>query len=684
MNMSRPAFTFCFLLTSAGIAARASTNRLVYTTSWIGNSCSGGSNWVQQDIKAMAVTPDGSVYANVPWDEGGREVGVCKDGRIVGMAGHSHGWGYHGGTAIALNGKYVFIGESVENEGGHLNNTNSWPPKGYDWFGVSRRRRSDLRRGAPFAGGKGGDGDTLKGCFLVVNQVPNKTDANIQGLWANDTRVWVSDTFHNRVRVYDAEAMTPVASWGMPRPGQMAMDAAHTLWIIQKAGDGQAAHIVRFTTRGRRLPQSISFPKGVVPTAVCFDPRGRLLVTDDGPNQQVRIYRDLESKPVPEGTFGEKGGIYAGIPGAFGPLKFNRPMAVGCDAKGNLYVASNGSSGGGGTVLESYTPKGRLNWRLFGLEFVDRADVDPQNEQDVYTKEEHFRMDYSQPPGRQWTYAGYTIDRFWYPEDPRLHIWSAGAWVRRIKGRLFLFVNDMYSEALQVYRFDRRGHGEIAIPCGLFAKGHLKKDDANWPPNQPEKGEWIWRDANGNGAFDAGEYSSDGGRDAPPLWGWWVDGQGNVWQATESSGIREFPCGGLDANGSPIYRFTSMRTAPMPAPFTRLERIYYFPANDTMYLAGYTARHPHDHGMWKVLGRVICRYDNWSGGGRKPRWEVVPNYKADGSWEGKPASMTIAGDYLFVAYVEHGRIKVYILMYEWRPRWREPTKSSAAWRNGGP
>ncbi len=129
MDMSRTAFIFCLLITPGGFGARASTNRLIYTTSWIGNSCPGGSNWVQQDIKAMAVTPDGSVYAKVPWEEGGREVGVYKDGGVVGIAGHSHGWGYHGGTAIALNRKYVFIGESVENEGGHLNNTNSWPSK---------------------------------------------------------------------------------------------------------------------------------------------------------------------------------------------------------------------------------------------------------------------------------------------------------------------------------------------------------------------------------------------------------------------------------------------------------------------------------------------------------------------------------------------------------------------------
>jgi hypothetical protein len=31
----------------------------------------------------------------------------------------------------------------------------------------------------------------------------------------------------------------------------------------------------------------------------------------------------------------------------------------------------------------------------------------------------------------------------------------------------------------------------------------------------------------------------------------------------------------------------------------------------------------------------------------------------DGSWKGKPASMSVAGDYVFVVYVVGGRIEVY-------------------------
>lgn len=88
--------------------------------SWLGNSFPGAEKWVQQDIHAMAVAPDGRVYTNVEWDEAGRNVGVYKDGDVVGNALHTHGWGYEGGRAIAFNNRYLFIGQTASNEGGGL------------------------------------------------------------------------------------------------------------------------------------------------------------------------------------------------------------------------------------------------------------------------------------------------------------------------------------------------------------------------------------------------------------------------------------------------------------------------------------------------------------------------------------------------------------------------------------
>jgi hypothetical protein len=641
-----------FLGIALGVSWSPSQTRgdeLKYSVRWIGNSFPGAQKWVQQDIRAVLVTGDGTVYTNAEWDEAGREVGVYRDGDVLGLAGHTHGWGYHGGRAIAVNDQYVFIAQKVDCEGGGLKDPETWPAKSKVWYGVARRKRSDITRPAPFPGGKGGKGDTLKGGFLVVNEVPDHTKGDLVGLWATPSRLYVSNPLDSAIQVYDAETMATLQRWPLERTGPLAMDAAGTLWVLQAAEGNQQARIVRLDAHGKRLPQQVTFPPEAVPVAFCFDSQGRLLVADDGVNQQIRIYSQADTNPTFSGTFGQTGGIYADVVGKVGALRFNRPSGIGCDEKGNLYVANSGSSGGGSAVLESYTPDGKRRWQLLGLEFVDMADVDPDDDTQVYTKEERFRLDYRQPAGQDWTYESYTIHPFRYPDDPRLHLWSAGAWVRRIQGKPYLFVTDMNAQHLQVYRFAREHDGEIAIPSGLFAGRHLR-DKAEWPPQQPDRGEWIWRDVNGDGRLGDGEYQVHEGRDLPSYQGWWVDTVGNVWQATETGGIRQFPLEGIDQHGNPIWSYASMRLDPHPKELKQLKRLRYLPQEDVMYLGGTTAEHANQH--WKPMGPVICRYDDWSRPQRKLRWQIVAPYEKGSSGHSscEPMGFDVADEYLFVPY----------------------------------
>ncbi len=620
--------------------------------SWPGNSFPGAEKWVQQDIHALAVAPDGTVYANVEWDEAGRNVGVYKNGDVVGIARHTHGWGYEGGRAIAFNNRYVFIGQKVENEGGGLKDTETWPPKGQSWIGVSRRSRADITRAARFLGAKGGKGDTLAGGFLVVAEISDQSHNQIAGLAADEHRLFVSEQATSSIKVFDAETMAPVRHWNVGRAGPLVLDRNGTLWMLRAAHDGQPARVVHYSPEGKTLLDAIEFPPEVAPSALGADAMGdRLFVADQGLAQQVRIYSHLDSRPTLQSLFGAKGGIYSGVTGRFDRLKFNDPSAVGGDAEGNLYVASDGQTGGGGTVLESYKPDGTLRWRLFGLEFVDMADVDPQSDEDVYTKEEHFQLRHAAMAGHDWAYRGYTVHRFKYPDDPRLHLWSAGAWVRRIHGRRILFVLDMNSEYLQVYRFGDDSDGEIAIPSGFFARRHIRTEkNDGWPANQPAQGAWIWRDANGNGSLDQSEFLSSGGADLPEAQGWWVDDQGTVWLATETEGIMRFPLVGIDQPGNPEWNFQTRHVFPKPSGFDRIKRLRYDPASDTMYLGGTTREHANQH--WKPMGPVITRFDRWTSPDPKPRWTIVAPYAkgSHGHESCEPMGFDIAGDYLFVPY----------------------------------
>ena len=634
---------------------------LRYTTTWIGNSFAGtkapglrNRKHVQLDVRAMFVTSDGTCYTAANWDEDGSEIGIYRDGDVLGSAGHTHGWGYGGGSAVTVSKDYLFFAQKVDNEGGTLKGADTWPVKGHVWYGISRRLRDGSP--APFEGGKGGDGDTLKGVFLPINETPEGTNAEITGLVTDPlNHLFASDPYNAQIKVYDTEKMALLHSWRIERPGALTLNSKGELWVVQTGTAEKSAHILHLNTEGRTMPDSFELPREVKPGGLVLDARGRLLLTDRGAAQQIYVYDTHNVPPALTETIGAKGGIFAGRGaeiGRDGPLRFHDPVGVGVDRTGNFYFCSSGSvPGGGGTVLESYDEDIKPLWRLNGLAFVDTADVDPASDGvHVYTKDKHFVMDFGKSKGQEATYRGTTANRLKYPDDPRLRSGDCGVFFRRIQGKPFLFVTDMYSGGLRLFRFKPDSDGECAIPAGYFAREHVKPAPTGskepWPLTQPEKGEWIWRDNNGNGTLDADEYDSKS-TNAPGLWGWCVDSQGNVWQATEHDGIRKFPVQGLDKLGNPIYSYATMQTVPTPMLFTELCRVEYLPDTDTMFLSGYTTDHPHTGGEWGIVGTEIVRYEHWNQGNRTAAARVLLPY--DGLKDTKKfiKSFAVAGDYLF-------------------------------------
>ncbi len=182
-----------------------------------------------------ASRPMAACFSNVPWEEGGGNVTEFKDGKVLGNAGHTHGWGATGGKAIACNSKYLYIGCRMQNEGGGLNDLSTWPPKGKQWIGISRRPLNDIKKPAPFEGGKGGKGDTLKEAFLVVAEVDDNKDAqDLPGIAADETRLYVSCPSDNTIKIYDAETMAKITEWKIERPGPIALAKDGTFWMLQR------------------------------------------------------------------------------------------------------------------------------------------------------------------------------------------------------------------------------------------------------------------------------------------------------------------------------------------------------------------------------------------------------------------------------------------------------------------
>lgn len=619
------------------------SSETTYITSWLGNTIGNGKLRVQNNIEGMYVKDDGTIYTNSAWDEAGSEAGIYKDGKPIFTLQDTHGWNRLGGKAITVNSKYIYLAMV---QGGIGQSKEDYPLEGQTWYCV---RRYDLTgKPAPFEKGNGWDKS-----MLITS-----TSKEVTGIATIDNNLFVSNAEENIVRVYDTETMAEINSFTVNNPGKITIDKKGNLWIIQNQQDTKSGKIVNYSQTGTKLPAEIlDIDK---PSALAIDHLGRLLVAENGINQQVVIY-NINNQPVRVDTFGDKNGILGGVPGEVKTSKLYGITGVGTDAQGNLYVNNSGFNKSG-TDLRKFSPSGKIEWQLLGLIFVDNADTDPQTDGvNVFTKQEQYVMDYSKPAGKEWTYKAYTVNPFKYAQDPRLHTSPDGTFVRRIQGKPFLFLTDMYNSFLQIYRFQPKTDGKIAIPAGMFVGSNdqgKQSVSGNWPPSQPVKGEWIWRDSNGNGAFEKNEYDSS--QDYPYIGGWWVDSKGDVWKTLRTEdGIRHYPLQGIDAKGNPIYTYASMQKLKTPSTFNDLRRLEYFPETDTMYLSGFTIEHPAFADDAKVVGSEIARFDNWSKGNRTPKWRTIIPYDTTGKRQIATAAMSIAGDYVFAVTVKTAEVYVY-------------------------
>ncbi|BAN28009.1 NHL repeat-containing protein [Caballeronia insecticola] len=673
--MRRTGFFLCIALglsLSVTHAEAAPSRVLDAKSSWIGNTFGFGNGaWTQINITAIAVAPDGRVFTNSPWDESGAEASVYRDGQMLGYAGGTHGWGAAGGNAVAVNSRYVYVAVGVGNEKGRLVKEGVWPRSGRHWIGVTRRDIGDMKRPAPFEDGiaqkaLANDKDSravLARSFLTINDTPDDARQDIGGLAASDALLYVANTSQDRIELYDAASMQKKSQWSAPQPGRIALGADGSLWAIVESR-GEHPRVVHYGASGQTLSDAPRLAADSMAVDIALDKQGRVLVADNGPRQQVLFFAKEGSVYRESSALGERGGIFSGVAGKPGPRRFNGLTGVGVDAAGNVYVSANGIGthdgpigAGLGATLESYAPDGTLRWQMQGLLFVDGAWIDPGRPDSVYTGNKRFELDLSKPAGQEWKYAGFLSGRFRYPDDPVFHVdqWPGLPIARRLDGRTFLYLTDMYADHLKIYRFDAKRDGELAIPSGFIAGRPRPVQNV---PNRPEGGEWIWRDQNGDGRFDTGEFQRNpGAARITGGWGWWVDIKGDIWRTSDVKGIHRLRYGGLDKQGNPVYDYANMQTYPVPAPFTELRRAVYDAASDTMYVTGYTADEPYDRRYWKEVGRRFVRYDHWSSDARA-------RYSIDLPWDtqAKPLStvigITVEGQYVF-AVEPVGDVHVY-------------------------
>ncbi len=630
------------------------------TTDWIGNTW-GGNNpnppnntlfHVPLDMNNIYVTPDGRVFTNTGWDEGGRAVSVFnKNGQMISPLnnlGGSPNWDNATGNAVASDGHYIFAAN------------------GNGSTGVQIRNAIDL---------------TYPNLSLTGSS--NLNNAQIFGLAIAKGLLYVAENETcgppscsgppvpvNLVEVFNISTLELVNTFtDITNPVRIAVDQKGGFWVSHMgpsvpfdyfAQQGLAT-VDHYDSTGNYV-NTITLPDGAEVGALAFDNYlGALLVGDNGPDENIKIYANLENNPTLVSTFGEKGGVYAGpVPGRVGPQRFRGITGLGTDAEGNIYVSESGwgldFGNGEGVALQSYTWWGALNWEREGLEFASLGAIDPQSETDLYDAHHHFKIDYSKS-GRVDTHYADTYNGYLWPQDVRLtDVMNMGE-LKYIHGKKFLVVRSQNETRLEIYRFE--GDSEVGIPCVAFDYGLWQGNPQNSEfIVEPTDGEFIWRDVNGDGkmtnaagVWDPNEFFEpnppDGHRNADSFY---LDSNGDMWQQNYGDNQanlywRRYYFQGFDEHGSPIYDFQHMATYTVGAGLD-------FPDLSEVDMVVFDP-HASKGGTLFAFGSnetQVVRYDHWDLGNRKATWSqnLITNGDISNYWH--PDNFDVAGDFIFVSF----------------------------------
>jgi len=620
---------------------------LPYRTSWIGNTFGKDStSYVSGALHSLHVAPDGTCYTNAYADEAGEQGKIYKDGRIPGtLPIRLGGLCYEG--CLTGDGNYLY---SYSRFGGRI-------------YRIDRKGTEASMKPLVFSDP------------LCAERKQQTKEATIRGLAAGNGELYVSDAAKNQILVADLGTLKQLSgrSFAFTRPGPLVVDRRGQLWIIQcalefprlaHAGKRLAAAIKCFTKDGKFTGREIT--DLVDPTTLAYDPqRDRLLVCENGPDQNVRIYSGLDQAPRCSATFGGKGGIYAGKrpgllndPEAGGQPRFYDLNCIGVDKDGNLYV----NCGGSGTDLRKYTPDGKMAWAVRGLHGPDNGDFDPDSDGcEIIGPFKHYKMDYSRTaPGSEWSYFAFNWDPLRWGPQPRDDCRSGV--VRRFgpQRQLVMFTSRaVNARPMRLFRFE----GAIAVPCGRITNDLQKRTCE------------LWVDKNGDGQESAEEVSSAAAPPDSTLDSFDVGDNGDIWTIWQSKNkpvIRRILFQGFDTHGAPTYKVSEggYEDVPVPEPITGawggLVRIRYDAVRDVMYLLG--PAKPRKEG--ENLDLVLAGYDRWSKGNRKPRFATAlpaPPTQAPFMFEGfegpewmrfRYMAMDVAVDKVFVAEL-WGPIHVY-------------------------
>jgi len=666
-------FEFFLLAALALCPAIAHAVSTTYATSWAANSLSGiDKNHIPQNTYAMYVTPSGVVYTASGYEEGSySEIALDTNGNLIGTTG-----GTYGGYAVAVDG------------------SNQWTSVYNDSKGEDMLIRYPLGTGGSLSGQTSYTWDS----FQAGGGDPETQGLDIRGMVINGTELYICDDSKNQILAFNTSTLHTDREWSLSfSPGAITVDSAGRLWVVERIfnstttndADPTGVAIHCFTpgsgsTPGTEITSAKIETANVYPAGLAFDSvHNRLLVADNGQNQQIIAYTNLESTPTVDttffnsGTFGYTGGIYAGPtpgllddPSAGGTQRLHALSGVGIDTAGNIYVSLDGhyqsasdanptpvfSDEYGATDIRKYSSNGTLLWSRYGNGYTQAGCIDPGTDgADLYTMREHYSLDLDRSVGNESTFKGYTVGRFGSPynTDP-LRSGGAGggedSFCVRLSGQPFLIVGGS-----AVYR----KAGELWYPCGyIYRTNQYTLQSGLYGTNVYKRVKWY--DANGDGIVQNSEVTDLGtadGAENPCIdanGNWWVAGTGPT---NNEPIIHMYTYLGLDGNGAPQWSNGTDYTVPSMFVDTTghgnagVVECKYDSVNDVMYLCGYNSTYPYyvnNNTNYGSGHSIIARFNSWSTGNRTAAYTIVlPRDTQIFSQTTRIDSFDIAGNYIF-------------------------------------
>ncbi len=568
-----------------------------------------GHKVVTEELTDLCVSPNGHMFSAgyaEAWG-GGAEYNTADGAFVARYDRFESGFG-DPVKAVAANATYVFWGT---------------PGKG-------------LLRSAHGGGGAGAYTTFLAGKIIT-------------GLCVKGEKLYISNFSDGKIQVYNIATMTEDWSWACANPTRLTVDNTGTVWVIrwdgtspQKPHEGSiwwGEKVVSFSATGTPGPEITDFEK---PLALAVNKSGQLLVGGLNEHSQVWIY-NITKAPSKVGTFGAQGGIFSGTSGAFTNFaKLHWIKAIVVDANDNIYTGCTYGTFWG-NCIEKWNPTGVLQWRLFAGTSLDSAGLDPEHDTEVYSKYHHYSLDYSKTaPGTEWSLKGFTVNRFKYPNDPRVDQNSdvgsraLGAGVWRLGGQLFVGRSSQEGYRFELYRQETPTDGEVLVPSfRMGAGGEMNNHFYN-----PKSKTWMPKPKK-DGIYN--QY-------------WNIAKNGDLFTIGDPQTIIHYKFGGLDINSNPVWDAATATTEVVSA-FKPVRRLAYDSDADVMYMAGDVKEQ-----NWGSFLR-IKKFLKWSTGNRTSNYTITLPYQdteyagSSNYGGGQPIAFSVVGDYIFVLYgIGHVRI----------------------------